>query len=61
MKTPANLAITFFEMPALPKGFLFYFNGAAMCPSTFGKAAQVFTNVGRLPSLASSNRWLHLG
>jgi len=50
----------FFEMPALPKGI--FFLGAAMYPSTFGKAAQVFTNVvGRLPSLAGSNRWLHFG
>jgi len=46
-ETPANLAVTIF-LKCLPspkeKDY-----GAATCPSTFGKAAQVFTNVGQLP------------
>jgi hypothetical protein len=58
-ETPAILAITIFEMPALPKGKRLW---GCNVPFNIRKAAQVFTNlVGQLPSLASSNRWLHFG
>jgi hypothetical protein len=58
-ETRANLVITFFEMPALPKGKRLWgckvpFNIRKSCPGLYQCWAIT-------PSLASSNRWLHFG